>query len=379
MSPEEIAWGWVPGGDTAPTPVAHSKLSPLEALEQVIRPALEQTPCVVLFSGGCDSSLVLAVALRVARREGLPEPIALTRRYPGIEEATEDEWQELVARHVDLKEWERLEVTDDVDLLGPTATTSLRRHGVVWPPLVHTQGSFLTPAAGGSILTGEGGDEVLGPRRLAPVRVVLRGKATSVRRAAIYSTLALSPQVVRRAATRRLLRKRQHTDWLRPAARRAFEEAGARDVAAEPLNWRAAVQRHPRTRAIALARATLGAIAADAGVQRHDPLLHPDFLTAVTSAGGWLGPLDRPAALRQFFSAVLPKEVIERRTKSRFNRPVCGEHTRAFAESFTGGGADPELIDADALRDTWLSPEPNALSFALLQSCWLAAHQTEER
>jgi asparagine synthase (glutamine-hydrolysing) len=147
----------------------------------------------------------------------------------------------------------------------------------------------------------------------------------------------------------------------------------ARDVAEEPLNWRAAVQRHPRLRPVALASQTLRALAEEAGVLRIDPLLDPGFLAAYTSAGDRFGPLDRTTALFQFFSDLLPAEVLARRSKAHFNQAAFGPGARAFVESFTGSGLDPELVDVDALADTWRANEPNALSFALLQSSWLAS------
>jgi hypothetical protein len=45
-------------------------------LEELISPALERPPCVIGFSGGRDSSSLLALATHLARREGLPMPVA---------------------------------------------------------------------------------------------------------------------------------------------------------------------------------------------------------------------------------------------------------------------------------------------------------------
>src|SRR5215212_1324990 len=56
------------------------RLTPLEALEEAVLPALTQPPCLVSFSGGRDSSSVLAAATRAARREGLPAPVPVTLR-----------------------------------------------------------------------------------------------------------------------------------------------------------------------------------------------------------------------------------------------------------------------------------------------------------
>jgi Asparagine synthase len=376
MTPKEIAWGWVPGGDVAPEPLTASSQTPIGALEDAIRLALLRPPCIVLFSGGCDSSLLLAVAIRLARREGHPEPIALTRRYPGVKGAEEDDWQELVIRHLNVASWEKHDATSSHDLLGADARASLVRHGVVWPPLVHTHRTVLAPAANGSIVTGEGGDEIFGTHRLAPLRVVARRRVPIRPKMATYAALAVSPQFIRRAAARQILRKSQKTTWLRPRTRREMVTLCAKDVAEEPLDWRAAVQRHPRLRPVRLAGQTMRAIANEVGVQRIDPLLDPVFLSAYTTSGGRFGPLDRTTALFQFFSDLLPSEVLARTSKGRFNQAAFGIDTRAFVDSFDGAGLDPDLVDADALMRTWRSDEPNALSFALLQSCWLATQSS---
>ena len=55
-------------------------LTPLAALEEAILPALRRPPCLVSFSGGRDSSCVLAAATRAARREGLQPPVPVTLR-----------------------------------------------------------------------------------------------------------------------------------------------------------------------------------------------------------------------------------------------------------------------------------------------------------
>jgi hypothetical protein len=76
----DIAYGSMIGIDpSAPgLPRIPAGLSPLEALEQRLMPALCRPPCLVASSGGRDSSAVLAVTASVARREGLSLPIPTT-------------------------------------------------------------------------------------------------------------------------------------------------------------------------------------------------------------------------------------------------------------------------------------------------------------
>src|SRR4051794_24216047 len=64
------------------------------ALEAAMRPALQRPPCFVAFSGGRDSSAMLAVADRLAGREGLARPVPLTARFPEAPDTDESDWQE---------------------------------------------------------------------------------------------------------------------------------------------------------------------------------------------------------------------------------------------------------------------------------------------
>lgn len=379
MSPLETAWGWLPGGDLFPPlpPGPKPPPPPIEALEDAIRPSLLRPPCVVLFSGGRDSSLVLAAAMRLARREGYEEPVALTERFPGVQESTEDEWQEHVMDFLGAARWERVDVRDELDLVGPVAAPSLLRHGLVWPPLAHLHGAEYAVARGGSILDGEGGDEVFGGGRLAPLRAVTRRPMRLHRGTARQLAGVVAPAVVRRAYYERHYHRHLDLTWLRPDPRRQLEHAIAADRAAEPLDWRRAVMRHPRIRGVHLAMANLDALAAEYDVVGFHPLLDPRLLAAVTAVGGPLGFTDRSAAMTALFSELLPAAILTRTSKARFNRVVFNEHSRAFVDSWNGDGVDGDLVDPDELRRIWARPEPHGLSLALLQACWLATQRVE--
>src|SRR5579884_3063930 len=54
------------------------------ALESVLVAALSRPPCAVSFSGGRDSSAVLALATDAARRHGLELPVPVTMRFPSV-------------------------------------------------------------------------------------------------------------------------------------------------------------------------------------------------------------------------------------------------------------------------------------------------------
>ena len=143
-------------------PPSDPQITPRAALELVVRRALQRPPCGVAFSGGRDSSLVLAVATHVARRDGLPDPVPITRIFPGIAEADEQEFQEAVVRHLGLHDWHRVVFEDELDVVGPIAARHLLAHGVVWPPNIATDVPLVDAVPGGSVLDGEGGDDVLG-------------------------------------------------------------------------------------------------------------------------------------------------------------------------------------------------------------------------
>ncbi len=176
MSPLETATCILLGHTGSLPPSASGIRDPRRALEHVVRDALLRPPCGVAFSGGRDSSAVLAVATHVARRDGLPPPIPITKVFPLVPSAEEGSWQETVVRHLGLDDWQRVVIHDELDLVGPLATANLIAHGVVWPPMIHGDVPVVELVRGGSVIDGEGGDEVLGVgvHRIAPVTHLLR-------------------------------------------------------------------------------------------------------------------------------------------------------------------------------------------------------------
>lgn len=400
LTEEDVARGWPCGwvGDPPPTPSvrpvaargASTPPTPRQAVEAVLADALEKPPCLVAFSGGRDSSLVLAAAVQVARRRRLPPPVAVTERFDGVAEADESRWQEQVVRHLGVADWERLPAADHVDLLGPAAAASLRRHGLLWPAMVHTRAWYLPSLLGavpgtagrdlarplGSVVDGEGGDEVLGGRRLAPLLVLAGyrcdGHGRRDRHTAVAALRSMAPRPLRRAVERRSVARDAPAPWLRPAAGRAFARALADDAAVEPLGWAAAVRRHLRRRSVVLGIAALDRVIAGAGALPVHPLLHPLVVEAVAAAGGGLGYGTRTATLARCFGGLLPDDVLRRTGKATFTGVGFGPAARAFAAAWDGRGLPAALVDAELLVETWQLPEPSALSFTALHAAWLA-------
>lgn len=375
MSPMEIAWGYVFGHEPIANEPTDSgqQADPRRTLERILRDALRRTPCGVAFSGGRDSSLVLAVATHVARREGLSDPIAVTKVYPDVPESEESEWQELVLRHLGLRDWQRITIRDELDLLGPLATRNLRQHGVLWPPTVHGDQPVLESVRGGTLIDGEGGDEILDTRdhRIGSVTNVLRRPRPIQRRRVKSALAALAPAPLRRREVRRQLDS-PSLPWLRPDARNALIVEACERVSSSPLSFAKSVRRVPYRRSQRLLRRNRVILAREHDVEIKSPLLDPDFVESIARVGGTLGNLDRTTTLRNLAPDLLPDAVLARESKALFGGAFWGRHVRNFAEQWRGDGLDDEMVDASELRRLWLSDDHHALTSALVQAAWIA-------
>lgn len=377
--PIELAGGWIPGvtadwgtsfgSSLSPIPIWDSPAPSLvEALERVIRPALEQQQCAVLFSGGRDSSMILAITVGLARREGHPEPVAITRSFPGIASADEYEWQRLVVDHLGVREWNRIDQTDDGRVLSSTVTSGLRRFGVLYPPMVHALTPVFPHVAGGVVLTGEGGDEWLGPHRATPF-AMLRSRSGLSRPDLYQHAFEAS---LPKSARQRLLRRRFANDclWLRPAARDEFLTSVIEDETNAPFNWGEALVRLGHRRSVCASTRNVAALASTWGVRVVNPLHTAEFTRALQCAGGRLGFPGRTSLMREMASDLLPPELIRRRSKAYLDEAMWAERG-SFAETWSGGGLDQTLVDSSVLRRVWESPEPDSRTVMLLHSAWL--------
>jgi hypothetical protein len=372
MNDLEIATSLVCGSDPSVSPLRRPSGDALDArvaLEHALLPALQRPPCLVAFSGGLDSSGILAAATATARKHGLPLPIPATNRFPRAPDVDESSWQELVVAHLGLDEWVRVDIDDELDVIGPVATVHLRKYGVLWPPNAH----FLTPLAqradAGTLLTGIGGDELFTPGMSRGARV-LAGEVAP-RRADLREVAAvLAPRPLRR---RHLRGSFSPPPWLRPHAQRLWQDALAREATGEPLWWGRSVLRNWwRSRARIGVVSSLAAAAGDAVVVRH-PFMNPGFVRAVAVERWRTGFPSREAALERLFGDLVPPAVRKRTDKTAFFAPFVNVHSRSFIATWDGSGIDLALVDPERLRATWLEAEVDARSYLCLQAAWLAS------
>jgi asparagine synthase (glutamine-hydrolysing) len=319
----------------------------------------------------------LAIAVRVARREALPDPVPATARFPQIATADEAEWQERVVTHLGLSEWLRLEFDDELDLVGPIATQVMGLHGLTYPSNLHLLVPLMEHAQGGSLITGIGGDETLasGSRALG----VLAGHRRPTSRDVLRTGLALAPRSLRQVV---LARRHPLTfPWLAPAANGELARAYARDLARFPLRWDARVREWWRSRYLHLTLQMAALLAADSDVEIAHPFLDAGFVSSLAADVGARGFRNRAYAMELLFGDVLPPEVRRRRTKASFDAVLWNRHSRAFAAELVADRLDRTLhltgtgaaVDPAGLARVWSEPAPPANSFLLLKACWLAA------
>lgn len=343
-----------------------------QVLEDLVLTAMSGERSSVSFSGGRDSSLVLAVACAVARREGLELPVPVSMRHPSAM-TDETQWQELVIRHLGLDDWVKVDIDDSMDALGEDATSLLGSTGVLAPPNAYLHLPVVTTAPAGTVLTGVGGDEILGTpgERLAQV---LYHRLRPGRRDLLRLGLALAPRPVRARA-----RRRRHlpgwSPWLRPHAAR---EVARRSAAAEVrpgIRWDVAAWDFARSRSALAGQHALTAVAQARGRRLASPLIAPDFVAAFGREVGPGGPRSRTASMHLLAGDLLPDAVLDRRSKAVFSAMVWGPRFRQFAAEWDPATLAPELaelVDARLLSRGWRSEEPPFASLMLAQHAWLS-------
>jgi asparagine synthetase B (glutamine-hydrolysing) len=360
-----------------PLPIVPSTLTPLQALEDAVLQALQRPPCVVMFSGGRDSSLVLAVATRVARQAGLPLPIPTTHVFPDYPDTDESAWQAMALRHLRLSDHHRQIFRGELNLLGPVVRASIRRHGLVAPAGSHLIVPTLAEARGGSVLTGMDGDGLLNGGSFGQARAVLRNGVRPTVRMPLTFARALAPRRLRRAVARR--RAALRVPWLRVAPLTRLLELDAAEIATEPFRWNRYVAWWARRRYFVARRQAMALLAETHEVRLAHPLMEPRFLATVSRAGGAWGWGNRTMTLRALFAGLLPDALLARESKADFTRAYWGNDTRNFIATWDGTGVPADLVDVDALREVWADEMPDARTGLLLHAAWAATLRPDER
>ncbi|UQX87875.1 asparagine synthase-related protein [Jatrophihabitans telluris] len=386
MSPLEVAYGLVLGQTAEPAwPVVTGRRGDhtvvARALDAVIGAALERAPCLVSFSGGRDSSALLAWATRLARRHGYDLPVPATLFIPGDSDADEQAWQDHVLSHLGLTDRLIFSISDELDAVGPVAGTALHRHGLLWPFNTHMHLPIIAAAQGGSVITGFGGDELGRSSEFARSAQVLSRRKKPMASDVKVLGLALSPDVVRRRVfrhrTRGLL---EAMPWLTPSAVAALTRAVAEDDVTVPIGWATTLREWFRQqRYFQICQQSFAVVGRSYDVDVVHPFVAPDVLGALAAVGGF-GGLGSRASLMQFlFADVLPAEIIQRRSKASFSNVLWTDTSREFARQWSGGGVDSQYVDVGALRAHWSSGTADMRSLALLQSAWLFDHPAPDR
>jgi len=358
LANEPIPGGW----DGA---ASRTRESPRAALETILRPAVERDRCYVLFSGGRDSSALLALATSLARASGAPDPVPITGRHPDAPASDETGWQELVLRHLGITEHIVIEFRGEQALLSDGALKSLSRRGLLWPTPLHVQPAYLTGLPrGGTIITGEGGDLTVSGRRITEIRAAIRARRQRHSPRLIGSSVIPVPATtVRRDYARAL-------PWLTPAGGDVL--AGMIRAQREPLGAAADLRKAVSRRPIRMGGANITSVFADEGFASIHPFDHPRFIAAIAREGGFFGSGDRTALMRRMFADLLPDQVLSRSTKAAFNAARFTDQEHEFARSWSGAGIDPRYIDPEKLRDAWLSEAAPPASAIHLHAAWLA-------
>ncbi len=347
--------------------------SPLAAVEAEILKGLLKPPCLVSFSGGRDSSAILAVATDVARREGLALPIPISARFAAAE-TDESAWQELVVSHLKICDWERVYIDDELDLLGSAGSDYLARHGLRYPPNTHFQDPLLRRAVGGSLLSGAGGDELFEPHRWGRAAMVLAGKVPVKRSDLLVVGAALAPRPVRSRVYHR--GEDIAPPWLLAPGRRALLRRFHKWYGADSIRYERHMDWWRRSRYINHGQHSLELIATDHNVQFVAPFSSGRVMHALADDIGRVGFANRSAAVKHLFGHLVPKATIERRTKASFSGPLVGASTRAFAAVADPTGlVSEQWVNFGELRRAWHQDQVDIRSLPVLQICWLDSHR----
>ncbi len=345
----------------------------VRAIEEAIARSLTDDPVFVEFSGGLDSSLVLSLATRVCRRLDHDPPIPLSYRFP-TEERDENHFQDFVARWLGLEGCHQVvDLAGRFDFVGSAAQKSLRRFGAVWPPNLAGRLAVWREFAPGTLLTGEGGDEVFGLHRAGQLRDAARAAARlRLARAWNVGRRFVGPRWWRQHAALAELRGEFDMPWLLPNTYEECLRSVARELADEPAGAVAWVEHYLHQPATRVIIHNMRAVGAAAGLAVQSPLMDPVVLVAASATPDF-GRATRNVQFARLFGDCLPPQVIRRHWKASLSDAFFGPATSAFARSWHGE-MDLGGLATDRLREHWATAEAiHPMTTLLLQHAWVRA------
>jgi asparagine synthase (glutamine-hydrolysing) len=351
---------------------------PADCLVDVVGKMLDRaSPTLVEFSGGVDSSLVLSAATRAARRAGWPDPVPVTYRYANAPATDESAFQELVVGHLGLREWRILDLTDEHDVVGPAAMALLDEVGSIMPGVLAGKAGSLPRLSGHRMLNGEGGDAVLGARRITSAITTARhlrhGELRGAARRARDLPRDLAPRALRARLIARDIARQYGPPWVADDVRRDLSLRSSHEDAAEPLDPRRYFEHYLSLTGVWVLQQNARMVRAHFGVTLASPLIDPEFLAVLAASVARSHWTSRYELVGRYFATLLPKEIVERQTKAEFSDAYFAGPTRSFARTWDGSGL-PEEADAAWLKRHWAEAERvHGGSTMLLQRAALAA------
>jgi Asparagine synthase len=272
----------------------------------------------------------------------------------------------MVVRHLGLSEWLVID-RPDADLLDPAITGLLGSHGLFYPSQIGSYLPIVSAAAGGVMLTGEGGDESFGGWGFRAALHPIEWGPTAAAKATAVAMISRGPVPVQRWYRRR----GQPYPWLTEAGRRSVESALDDRAETEPVGWRKYLAWAFARRAWHLAQSTLDMVGEGSSCRVVHPLAEPTVLGSLASTWSRRGPADRTDVMDAVVGDLLPRAIVEREDKAVLASVFIGARSQAFIEQWDGSGVDDEWINSQALREVWGRRYPYAGSFNLLHQAWL--------
>jgi asparagine synthetase B (glutamine-hydrolysing) len=344
-----------------------------DALVESISTQLSDQPCYVELSGGCDSSLVLSAATSACHQANHEPPQSVTFRFPDIPSMDESGYQNAALQFLHLKPGHVFEITDEFDLLGPSAQQGLLRFGPVCPAPLFSQVDVLRTLTPGLLLSGEGGDEVLGPRRISGfVRAAEAAKGGHPRALASHLVDTIGPASFRH---RRFRQKKQSQpiDWIEVGEVDRFLSENSQWSLDEPLLPGKFPAHYRRSQTARWCEHQLSAVRRWSGHQFYAPLMDPNVVQAVADLTPAHQTRHRRMVLNYHFSSNLPRSIVNRTSKVMFQPAYFNRYSKEFARSWSGQIDDP-LVNGHRLQMYLLQEDVNDihnLVFLLLQQAWL--------